>query len=239
MKRQRSNAAGKSMLAAGLILACAVVIAAAILLLFGGGRKNAPQAETVSAAKSTSAGTNEPDEKNEAGTDAAETKTETEPDTKPQAESETEPSVTEQGWQQKNGKWYYYDEQGKPKTGWLDWQGKRYYLQEDGSMKTGFWEITSDKIFVYDPYEGRFGKKGEGYYFLEDGSMFTGDIMVFWESANEYSKLEQYAKERGMMSVDLSSEMGRGLTTAEHFVGEAGYTFHEDGTYRYWAYMSE
>lgn len=236
MKRRNSN------MAAGLILVCSVAIAAVIVLVFGGGRKTAPQPEAVSAVAENASTEAAAGENIETESDQN-SETETETETKIEAESETaaepESSAAEQGWQQKNGTWYYYDEQGEPVTGWLDWQGKRYYLQEDGSMKTGFWEISSEPVTTYNLYEGVFGKDGEGYYFLEDGSMFTGDIIIYWEGANEYNQLEQYAKELGIMSVDLNSEMGRGLTTPRSMLAEAGYTFHEDGTFRYWSVISE
>ena len=38
------------------------------------------------------------------------------------------------GWNEFNGSWYYFDDQGHMKTGWLNYRGAWYYLNEDGSM---------------------------------------------------------------------------------------------------------
>ena len=41
------------------------------------------------------------------------------------------------GWQQENGKWYYYDEAGEAlKNQWIVTEGNAFYLGEDGAMVT-------------------------------------------------------------------------------------------------------
>ena len=52
----------------------------------------------------------------------------------PEKEEES-PKIT--GWDQSEGKWYYYEEDGTRHTGWLQQKGKWYYMDEDGAMVTG------------------------------------------------------------------------------------------------------
>ena len=47
------------------------------------------------------------------------------------------------GWQQINGKWYYFDESGTMLTGWHKIDGKWYYLDPNGIMLTGWPDLLS------------------------------------------------------------------------------------------------
>ena len=60
------------------------------------------------------------------------------------------------GWNEIDGKWYWY-QNGKPYKGWLQRFSGWYYLKEDGTMTTGRYEV-----------------KGVRYYFDEKGTMVTG-----------------------------------------------------------------
>lgn len=48
-------------------------------------------------------------------------------------DSNSEASCNYEGWKNKNGNWYYYDD-GIMKTGWIYDNGKWYYLYSDGTM---------------------------------------------------------------------------------------------------------
>lgn len=137
------------------------------------------------------------------------------------------------GWQQKNGKWYFYEEKDKTKTGWLDWQGKKYYLQEDGSMKTGFWQITAEKThFDGVRVENEYHYKGKGYYFLEDGSLYTGDVLVWHEAySNDIAELQKFAQERGVPCVADVGMADDEMHCVKSTMAEVYYVFFEDGTY--------
>lgn len=60
------------------------------------------------------------------------------------------------GWNEIDGKWYWY-QNGKPYKGWLQRFSGWYYLKEDGTMTIGWYEV-----------------KGVRYYFDENGTMVTG-----------------------------------------------------------------
>jgi hypothetical protein len=45
------------------------------------------------------------------------------------------------GWEQIDGKWYYFDATGWMKTGWITWSNGTYYLGSDGAMVTGYQTI--------------------------------------------------------------------------------------------------
>lgn len=78
-------------------------------------------------------------------------------------------------WKLIQGKWYFFDGNGKKATGWLNRNGIWYYLYSDGSMATG-WQSINNKWYYLNPD----GSMAIGwrqmapsiwYYFYEDGSM--------------------------------------------------------------------
>lgn len=69
--------------------------------------------------------------------------------------AQEQPPVSE--WVQKDGSWYYYDEDGQMATGWLHESNQWYYLDPaTGIMHTGFLTL-----------------EGKTYYMQENGSMLT------------------------------------------------------------------
>ena len=52
------------------------------------------------------------------------------------------------GWIQKDGKWYYYDENGNMvKNKWQLYKGQWYYLGSDGAMLADGWQTINDKKY--------------------------------------------------------------------------------------------
>lgn len=64
--------------------------------------------------------------------------------------------VTQTGWAQDNNNWFYLDNSGRMKLNWLQYKNKWYYLGSDGKMRTG-WIQDQDKW----------------YYLNNDGTMAT------------------------------------------------------------------
>ena len=71
-------------------------------------------------------------------------------------------SYTRSNWEQIDGKWYYFDKEGRMQTGWIEDKGKWYYLKESG-------EMASEEVLTIHSRE--FGN--EIYAFAVDGHMLT------------------------------------------------------------------
>ncbi len=81
------------------------------------------------------------------------------------------------GWQKENGKWHYYDENGKSVTGWKKDNGKWYYMDSTGAMQTG-WLKENGKWYYLSPNgdmrTGWLKINGKWYYMSPNGDMQTG-----------------------------------------------------------------
>ncbi|AGF59652.1 hypothetical protein B0P06_006073 [Clostridium saccharoperbutylacetonicum] len=73
------------------------------------------------------------------------------------------------GWVQDNGSWYYCDDSGKMKLNWLQDKSKWYYLGSDGKLRTG-WIKDSDKWY-YMNNDGTMAVNTtiDGCYLNQDG----------------------------------------------------------------------
>ncbi len=92
------------------------------------------------------------------------------------------------GWVEKDGVWYFYDEDGSKHTGWLyleeeEGWGVNYYFDEDGAMHTGWLELD-----------------GSRYYFNESGEMAT-DITYVPENKNYFYFDENGAAQTGILDL--------------------------------------
>ena len=81
------------------------------------------------------------------------------------------------GWQNVDGKWYYYGADGEALTGWQAIGGKWYYFNGSGVMQTG-WQYIGGKWYYLnssgDMVTGWKQLGGKWYYFNSSGAMVTG-----------------------------------------------------------------
>ena len=91
------------------------------------------------------------------------------------------------GWQEIEGQWYYYGDDGVMQTGWVfsPASGKWFYLDEDGVMQTGWIKSEGSGQWFYLKASGAMATgwckvDGIWYYFKESGAMTTG-----WQKVND------------------------------------------------------
>ena len=91
-------------------------------------------------------------------------------------------SAVTSGWVQKDGVWYYYDEQGNPVTN--TWKGS-YYLKLDGKMAQSEWVYdASYQSWYYLKSDGSYARNAwQGSYYLKsDGKMAVNE----WVDGGRY-----------------------------------------------------
>lgn len=85
------------------------------------------------------------------------------------------------GWQQINGKTYYFRMDGTAVTGWLKQDGKHYYFGVDGTMVTGWLSRPEGKYYLDENgvmLTGWLQQDGREYYLREDGTMAQGHVRI-------------------------------------------------------------
>ena len=90
-------------------------------------------------------------------------------------------SVTQTGWSQSGGSWYYYTASGDRATGWQQISGKWYYFNSNGVMQTGWQQINGKWYYLESSGAMVTGWKqinGKWYYFSGSGVMQTGWVQV-------------------------------------------------------------
>ncbi len=86
------------------------------------------------------------------------------------------PVETQNGWIEADGGWLYYMD-GEPVEGWQDIEGKRYYFTSEGVMKTGWLQDGSEWYFFTSDgamVTGWQRDSGAWYYLKPSGEMATG-----------------------------------------------------------------
>ena len=81
------------------------------------------------------------------------------------------------GWQQIDGNWYYFKDNGDMAIGVANINGVKYCFDEDGVMLTGWQQINGKWYYLGDDGIAKSGSQnidGKQYYFGEDGDMLTG-----------------------------------------------------------------
>ena len=121
-------------------------------------------------------------------------------------------SAVTSGWVQKDGVWYYYDEQGNPVTN--TWKGS-YYLKSDGKMAQSEWVYdASYQSWYYLKSDGSYARnEWQGsYYFKSNGKMAQSEWIYdasyqswyYLKSDGSYARNEwqgsYYLKSNGKMA---------------------------------------
>ena len=83
------------------------------------------------------------------------------------------------GWDEKDGQYYYNNWEGERLTGWLPYEGANYYLDPSagGAMHTGWLTLNGSTYYLNEGGRGVTGwleLDGEKRYFLEDSRLASG-----------------------------------------------------------------
>ncbi len=101
-------------------------------------------------------------------------------------------------FEEKDGKTYYYDEDGNKERGLVEIDGDTYYFDSKGVMQTG-WVTLKRKYKAYFRSDGTMVKgtakiKGKSYFFdKETGYMQTGNVIVN-DTVRKYDSKGVYVK---------------------------------------------
>lgn len=99
------------------------------------------------------------------------------------------------GWQEMDGKRYYYQE-GAPVTGWQEIDGQRYYFRPDGTMATG-------KVMIVSTGETRyFTSAGEEVILVNPWNFMPEDYSVELEKVSGYKVAAECADALKQMLAD-------------------------------------
>lgn len=95
--------------------------------------------------------------------------------------------VAQTGWIQDNGSWYYLDSSGKMKLNWVQDKSKWFYLGSDGKMRTG-WVKDNDK-----------------WYFMNNDGTMAVNTTVDGNYINENGVIEETPKPTSQKEVDANN----------------------------------
>ena len=117
-------------------------------------------------------------------------------------------SAVTSGWVQKDGVWYYYDEQGNPVTN--TWKGS-YYLKSDGKMAQSEWVYdTSYQSWYYLKSDGSYARnEWQGSYYLKSNGKMAQSEWVYDKSYQSWYYLKSdgyYARNAWQGSYYLKSD---------------------------------
>ena len=116
-------------------------------------------------------------------------------------------SAVTSGWVQKDGVWYYYDEQGNPVTN--TWKGS-YYLKSDGKMAQSEWVYdASYQSWYYLKSDGSYARnEWQGSYYLKSNGKMAQSEWVYDASYQAWYYLKSdgsYARNEWQGSYYLKS----------------------------------
>lgn len=138
-----------------------------------------------------------------------------------------------------NWKWHYQNDDGSYTTnGWQEIDGKWYHFDNDGYLDTGWHKIpsnTGDKWYLLDDSGAMVtGKEWEGGLLLNDGSLYMDEIdfeedgtLVYWRFTGEagrkdttYRGTAEWKKELMSQFRDKISSVGYGKTQLDYQLPE-------------------
>ena len=116
-------------------------------------------------------------------------------------------SAVTSGWVQKDGVWYYYDEQGNPVTN--TWKGS-YYLKSDGKMAQSEWVYdASYQSWYYLKSDGSYARnEWQGSYYLKSNGKMAQSEWIYDASYQSWYYLKSdgsYARNEWQGSYYLKS----------------------------------
>ena len=136
------------------------------------------------------------------------------------------------GWNQIDGKWYYYDESLVMQTGWLKDGNKWYLLGEDGVMLTGWQQVNSKWYYLSGSGAMVTGwKKIGSYWFYFNGG---GDMVTGWKkvSGKWYYFNASGSMKTGWLKLDgkwYYLESSGAMVTGSRSIGGKMYNFNSSG----------
>ena len=143
-------------------------------------------------------------------------------------------SAVTSGWVQKDGVWYYYDEQGNPVTN--TWKGS-YYLKSDGKMAQSEWVYdASYQAWYYLKSDGSYARnEWQGSYYLKSNGKMAQSEWIYDASYQSWYYLKSdgsYARNAWQGSYYLKSN---GKMAQSEWVYDASYQswyyLKSDGSY--------
>lgn len=157
------------------------------------------------------------------------------------------------GWEQKDGYWYYYystkdyyrnsfewiggeyyffDVNGRMKTGWFNLGGNWYYAKESGALASD-WQKLGGVWYYFDPGYGRqmlkdgiYDIDGTSYFFADSGAMQTGWIKSYYTYGGKTYTDWYYATSSGALVSGWQKING-----VWYYFEPSGYYIYSDGWY--------
>ncbi|MGL4989602.1 MAG: SH3 domain-containing protein [Sarcina sp.] len=157
-------------------------------------------------------------------------------------EGSTNPGVTT-GWQNIDGKTYYYDSQGKKTTGWLKLDGYWRYFNKDGVLQTGVQNIDGS-MYHFDKngamYTGWLDYNGQTYYVTDDYKNLKGwhEFNGYWRHFNTNGQLLKGIQEidGGVYNFDKNGAMYTGWLD---YKGNSYYVTNKHENLKGWHFIDE
>lgn len=138
------------------------------------------------------------------------------------------------GWTSLGGAWYLMDQDGVMQTGWAEDKGKWYFMNGTGEMRTG-WVTANGKWYFMAPNSGEMQtgwvKCGGAWYYMDgSGAMQTGWVTTGgrWYLMNESGEMRTGWVSDGTAKYYLSDDGS--MYTGWKEIGGTWYYFNPDGS---------